>query len=74
MDKTRNCKFCGSSDDVLYQLTAYIRIYMSRLGKRTTLKVKSIDYKKPLTLNEYDTKTSQFYINFCPECGRDLRE
>lgn len=73
-DKRTKCKCCASSDNVLYQATAYIRLYMSRLEKRRTLKVESIEYKNPLTLNEYVTKTSEFFINFCPECGRDLRE
>lgn len=66
------CKYCESDKNILYQTNVYANLYL--LQKVRSIKIETTQYLLPLTKHEIKIRNIQFAINFCPECGRDLRK
>ena len=65
------CEFCESEGAILYQQTASTKLMIESFGNRTTLLVEC----EPWELRAHHVPVrSRFIINFCPNCGRDLRK
>lgn len=68
------CPCCGALP-ILYQETWHTKLYIDRLGAATILKTET-NYCPPYAGccgNDGQPRRAAFIINFCPECGRDLR-
>lgn len=72
-ERSNGCEFCGGGK-TLYQQTRNTKLYINTFGKARTLVTESIQCPpfakcclKGVSAN------SVFLINFCPECGRNLK-
>lgn len=67
------CKFCEESE-IEYQHTHHTKLYIGTFGKRKTLLVEATRCPPFARCSSKDLPIrSAYFINFCPECGRDLR-
>lgn len=68
------CEFCEGKETE-YQHTYHTKIYIGTFGKRRTLEVEAVRCPPFARCSSKNIPVrSAFYINFCPECGRDLRD
>ena len=72
------CRFCDGEKELYYE-NRYGDMYLSHFGKRKTLEVvpkgcppfvKGCSHKGNIDIGAVHIV---FPINFCPECGKDLR-
>jgi len=69
-----SCKYCKGIEPS-YQSSAYHKIHIDSLGSRKVLRVENIGCPKYVDCSQKDMNIgSAFIINFCPNCGRDLRK
>lgn len=66
------CEYCRPSE-ALYKAHHGAELHLSTLAGRRTLQARF--YTMTMTGEEstHAARCAEFYINFCPNCGRDLR-
>ena len=69
------CKYCADGKRNEYQHTHSTKLYISKVFSRYILETEVIKRCPPFSIcSERKPIRSGFFINFCPECGRDLRQ
>ena len=71
------CEFCiDSNEKVLYQSTIHTKLYIHKFGLQHTIETVCSGYCPPSVECglQYIDHNSAFIINFCPNCGEDLRK
>ena len=74
--KPEPCKYCTDGISNAYQHTRYTELRIGKLGRRWILETRTEGFCPPFAMctSKGEPRCSGFFINFCPECGRDLRE
>ena len=69
------CKYCADGRMKPYQNTYSTTLHIGKLGRRWIIETE-VNACPPFAVcsRKGDSIHSGFFINFCPECGRDLRE
>lgn len=68
------CEYCRPSE-ALYKAHHGAELHLSTLAGRRTLRAEFYNLATPPQAEHitYSARCAEFYINFCPHCGRDLR-
>lgn len=69
------CEYCNGSGRVPYQETHSVKLYLNSFGDARTIEVEA-DKCPPMIgcmLSKIPLR-SAFIINFCPNCGADMRK
>ena len=68
------CEYCRPAE-ALYKAHHGAELHLSTLAGRRTLRAEFYNLATPPQAenNTYSARCAEFYINFCPHCGRDLR-
>ena len=69
------CKYCDGNEEAPYMSTRYIDLFMGNsLGDRRALIVRHVGCPKYVNCTQKEMNISSvFEINYCPNCGADLR-
>lgn len=68
------CEYCRPAE-ALYKAHHGAELHLSTLAGRRTLRAEFYNLAAPPQAghNTNSARCAEFFINYCPECGRDLR-